>query len=189
MPIALRAISLETIIILYPPGEWLHIYTDSSLLDFTQGAGAGVFCDLTSFYLHVGSHTTHFDGEVEAIHLALQQLFSHLSPLDKAVSLSDSSSALQALESNLGKHSACVHSFRELLSRIQTKIAFQWVPSHCGPWGNKMVDLLVKKDTDILQRSSTELFTQLNLKLIGFIKNPFVMLLLVILKINHGGCY
>ncbi|GFX07376.1 hypothetical protein TNCV_504341 [Trichonephila clavipes] len=68
-PTALCAIALEAINTCYPPVEGLHIYTDGSLLDFTQGTG--VFCDLFSFYSHVGSHATHYDDEIEAIHLAL----------------------------------------------------------------------------------------------------------------------
>ncbi|GFX43381.1 uncharacterized protein TNCV_4874011 [Trichonephila clavipes] len=32
------------------------------------------FSHIFSFYLHAGPLTTHFDGEVEAIHIALQQL-------------------------------------------------------------------------------------------------------------------
>ncbi|GFS73763.1 uncharacterized protein LOC103524116 [Trichonephila clavipes] len=63
-PTALHAIALETINTRFPPEEWLHIYTDGSLLDFAQGAGIGVFSHLF-FYLHVGPLTTHFDGEVE----------------------------------------------------------------------------------------------------------------------------
>ncbi|GFX22913.1 uncharacterized protein TNCV_3911601 [Trichonephila clavipes] len=62
-PNALHAIALETINIRFPPEEWLHIYTDGSLLDFAQGAGIGVFSHLFSFYLHAGPLTTHFDGE------------------------------------------------------------------------------------------------------------------------------
>ncbi|GFS97120.1 uncharacterized protein LOC103523953 [Trichonephila clavipes] len=69
-PTALHAIALETINTRFPPEEWLHIYTDDSLLDFVQGAGIGVFSHLF-FYLHAGPLTTHFDGEVEAIHIAL----------------------------------------------------------------------------------------------------------------------
>ncbi|GFX45267.1 transposable element Tcb2 transposase [Trichonephila clavipes] len=64
-------------------------------------AGAGVFCDLFSFYLHVDSHTTHYDGEIEAIHLALHQLSARLSTPDKAVILS--SSALRILASKQDK--------------------------------------------------------------------------------------
>ncbi|GFV83855.1 probable RNA-directed DNA polymerase from transposon BS [Trichonephila clavipes] len=68
-PTALHAIALETINNRFPPEEWLHIYTDGSLLDFAQGAGIGVFSHLFSFYLHAGPLTTHFDGEFEAIHI------------------------------------------------------------------------------------------------------------------------
>ncbi|GFV07541.1 putative RNA-directed DNA polymerase from transposon X-element [Trichonephila clavipes] len=78
---ALHAIALETINTRFPPEEWLHIYTDGSLLDFSQGAGIGVFSHLFSFYLHAGPLTSHFDGEVEAIHIALQQLAVRLPPL------------------------------------------------------------------------------------------------------------
>ncbi|GFT80571.1 uncharacterized protein LOC103524116 [Trichonephila clavipes] len=80
-PNALHAIALETINTRFPPEEWLHIYTDVSLLDFAQGAGIGVFSHLFSFCLHAGPLTTHFDGEVEAIHIALQQLAVRLPPL------------------------------------------------------------------------------------------------------------
>ncbi|GFX99344.1 putative rna-directed dna polymerase from transposon bs [Trichonephila clavipes] len=63
-PTALHAIALETINTRFPTEEWLHIYTDGSLLDFSQGAGIGVFSHLFSFYLHAGPSTTHFDGQV-----------------------------------------------------------------------------------------------------------------------------
>ncbi|GFT38443.1 uncharacterized protein NPIL_47221 [Nephila pilipes] len=68
------AIVLKSIHTRFPPNEWFHIYTDGSLLDFSQGAGAGVLSDSFSFFLHVGIFTTHFDGELEAIHVVLQQL-------------------------------------------------------------------------------------------------------------------
>ncbi|GFT30857.1 hypothetical protein TNCV_1682461 [Trichonephila clavipes] len=76
-PTALCTITVETINTRYTPDEWLHIYTDGSLLDFTQGAG--VFCDIFSFYTHVGCHMTDYDGEIKAIHLALHQLSACLS--------------------------------------------------------------------------------------------------------------
>ncbi|GFV26576.1 hypothetical protein TNCV_2102411 [Trichonephila clavipes] len=40
-----------------------------------------------------------------------------------------------------------------VLSRIPTKVIFQWVSSRCGLWGNAMVELFAKRGTDILQRS------------------------------------
>ncbi|GFY07738.1 hypothetical protein TNCV_4133351 [Trichonephila clavipes] len=125
-----------------------------SLLDFTQVDGARVFCNLFSF--HVGSHTTHFDGKIEAIHLALHQLSARLCAPDKASILSYSSSVIQASASNQDK-SFRVQNCRELLSRIPTKVVFQSVLSHCGFWRNKMADLSAKRGRDILQRSTGDL--------------------------------
>ncbi|GFQ80223.1 hypothetical protein TNCT_469521 [Trichonephila clavata] len=93
-PTDLRDIAFETNYTRYP------FYTDGYLLDFTQAAVVGVFCDLSSFYLHVDSHNSHYDGEIEAIHLTLHHLSAHFSTPDKTVILSDSSSALQGLASN-----------------------------------------------------------------------------------------
>ncbi|GFV40239.1 hypothetical protein TNCV_1443921 [Trichonephila clavipes] len=118
---ALRAISLKTI---NTRVEWLHTCTDGSLLDFTQGAGAGVFCDLFAFYSRVSPHTTHYDGKIEAIHLALHKLSARSSTPDKTVILSDLSSALQSLASNQGNPSSRVQDCRELLSIIPINAVF-----------------------------------------------------------------
>ncbi|GFY24239.1 mariner Mos1 transposase [Trichonephila clavipes] len=120
-PTALHAIALETINTRFPQQEWLHIYTDGSLLDFAQGAGIGVFSHLFSFYLHAGPLTTHFDGEVEAIHIALQQLAVRLPPIERAVILSDSTSALQALSNYNENNCLRVQNCRELLGKIKRK--------------------------------------------------------------------
>ncbi|GFU82303.1 transposable element Tcb1 transposase [Trichonephila clavipes] len=103
---------------------------DGSLLDFAQGAGIGVFSHLFSFYLHAGPLTTHFDGEVEAIHIALQQLAVRLPPIERA--------------RTPGKDK-------------RKEIVFQWVPSHCGLWGNERADFLAKKGTGILQNFRRDL--------------------------------
>ncbi|GFV29581.1 uncharacterized protein LOC103524116 [Trichonephila clavipes] len=97
---------------------------DGSLLDFAQGAGIGVFSHLFSFYLHAGPLTTHFD---------------------------DSTSAFQALSNYNENNCLRVQNCRELLGKIKGKIVFQWVPSHCGLWGNERADFLAKKGTGILQ--------------------------------------
>ncbi|GFS50312.1 uncharacterized protein LOC103524116 [Trichonephila clavipes] len=125
----------------------LRVSTDGSLLDFAQGAGIGVFSHLFSFYLHAGPLTTHFDGEVEAIHIALQQLAVRLPPIERAVILSDSTSALQALSNYNENNCLRVQNCRELPGKIKGKIVFQWVPSHSGLWGNERADFLAKKGT------------------------------------------
>ncbi|GFS37790.1 hypothetical protein NPIL_50651 [Nephila pilipes] len=82
-PIALSAIALETIHTGFPLNKWFHIYTDGSLLDFSQGAGA--FGESFVFYLRVGTFTTLFDEKLEAIHVALEQLAVRLDTFERTV--------------------------------------------------------------------------------------------------------
>ncbi|GFX84689.1 probable RNA-directed DNA polymerase from transposon X-element [Trichonephila clavipes] len=126
----IQCVPLKLSIPASPSEEWLHIYTDGSLLDFAQGAGIGVFSHLFSFYLHAGPLTTHFD---------------------------DSTSALQALSNYNENNCLRVQNCRELLGKIKGKIVFQWVPSHCGLWGNERADFLAKKGTGILQNFRRDL--------------------------------
>ncbi|GFU40276.1 uncharacterized protein LOC103524116 [Trichonephila clavipes] len=200
-PTALHAIALETINTRFPPEEWLHIYTDGSLLDFAQGAGIGVFSHLFSFYLNAGPLTTHFDaldrfnvhrcptrrvfsgtglepvtkqttvrylyhsataayfdGEVEAIHIALQQLAVRLPPIERAVILSDSTSALQALSNYNENNCLRVQNCRELLGKIKKRKDRPSMGTiHCGLWGNERADVLAKKGTGILQNFRRDL--------------------------------
>ncbi|GFS95844.1 uncharacterized protein LOC103524116 [Trichonephila clavipes] len=128
-------------------GTGIELVTRHQIGPCSECAGIGVFSHLFSFYLHAGPLTTHFDGEVEAIHVALQQLAVRLPPIERAVILSDSTSALQALSNYNENNCLRVQNCRELLG----KIVLQWVPSHCGLWGNERADFLAKKGTGILQ--------------------------------------
>ncbi|GFX27253.1 uncharacterized protein LOC103524116 [Trichonephila clavipes] len=60
---------------------------------------------------------------------------------------SDSTSALQALSNYNENNCLRVQNCRELLGKIKGKIVFQWVPSHCGLWGNERADFLAKMGT------------------------------------------
>jgi hypothetical protein len=61
----MRLATIEAIYTLYPEEEWLHIYTDGSLTEKNGNVGAGNYGKLFSFYLSLGKHATHFDGEME----------------------------------------------------------------------------------------------------------------------------
>ncbi|GFY10679.1 hypothetical protein TNCV_2195001 [Trichonephila clavipes] len=69
----------------------------------------------------------------------------------------DSTSALQALSNYNENNCLRVQNCRELLGKIKGKIVFQWVPSHCGLWGNERADFLAKKGTGILQNFRRDL--------------------------------
>ena len=91
--------SLETINIRYPPQNWLHLYTDGSLISREQGAGTGVTCYLFSLYRSLGYGTTSFDGEIIAISESLRNLLCHMNKFKNAVILSDSKAAILSIAS------------------------------------------------------------------------------------------
>jgi hypothetical protein len=93
----MRLAALEEIYTLYPEEEWLHIYTDGSLTEKNGNVRAGMYCKLFSFYLSLGQHATHFDGEIEAMNTALMQMFGRNGSFEKAVIFSDSSVAIQLI--------------------------------------------------------------------------------------------
>ncbi|XP_035213545.1 uncharacterized protein LOC118187438 [Stegodyphus dumicola] len=154
-PEQLRTIAFETIKQRFPVEEWIHVYTDGCLTDRIQVAGAGVFSKLFSFYIPVGGYSTHFDGELKAIHVALQQLSLRQSSFGRVVVLPDSTSALQAISSYQECKNICVKQCQEVIKELSLKISFQWVPSHCGIYGNVMADMLAKKGGTVLQKPKT----------------------------------
>ncbi|GFV57145.1 uncharacterized protein TNCV_3174221 [Trichonephila clavipes] len=103
----------------------LHLMPSGQTLVLDQESfGLTWHCHL--FYLHAGPLITTFDGEVEAIHIALQQLAVRLPPIERAVIISDSTSALQALSNYNENNCLRVQNCRELLGKIKGKIVFQW---------------------------------------------------------------
>ncbi|GFV15398.1 transposable element Tcb1 transposase [Trichonephila clavipes] len=107
-PTALHAIALETINTRFLPEEWLHIYTDGSLLDFAQGAGIGVFSHLFSFYLHAGPLTTHFD----ASRVARDKPWSTLCKKSHGIPSSPRAAAVAKFRLLTGHDCLCAHLFR-----------------------------------------------------------------------------
>ena len=53
---------------------WIHIYTDGLKIEKDGVAGAGIYCKHFAHYLSLGTYKSAFDGEVEAIKIALEHL-------------------------------------------------------------------------------------------------------------------
>lgn len=156
----LKLLALETIHSRFPEEQWLHIFTDGSLLPNQSGAGAGATCHLFSFYKPLGFGTTNFDGEVEAIYTSLQNLLYRITKFQQAVILSDSRAAILAIASTLTpKSQQILECWKCLyhLSKLKKKIVFQWIPAHCGLAGNDSADYLAKKGCSIIQKPNTQL--------------------------------
>ncbi|XP_071039967.1 uncharacterized protein [Parasteatoda tepidariorum] len=144
----LRAIALSTIENKFPGHTWLHVYTDGSMFSDEDGAGAGVYCDLLSCYSPIGAHSPHYDGEIEAIYIALKQLANHSSSFCTVVTLSDFTSALESFADR--QYNTRILECRELVMLIS--VSFQWILAHRGIPGNEVADFLTKQGAGILQR-------------------------------------
>jgi hypothetical protein len=96
----LKLTTLEMIDFHYPEKDLLRVNTDGSQVDETNTAGARVHCKLFSWYATFGVNKSNFDGEIEAICLALEQLLYRLQAFEKVIIVVDSKSAIQAVSSN-----------------------------------------------------------------------------------------
>jgi Ribonuclease HI len=151
-PSVAKTLALDTINSKYPSNNWLHIYTDGSLQDVEEGAGAGIYCELFSFYKNQGSNTTNFDGEITAIDIALQHILYRTNEFQNAVILSDSKAAIQAISNYSEDPSSTIREIRSKIKQIynlKKKLVLQWVPAHCGLIDNENADYLPKKGTKI----------------------------------------
>ena len=78
----LRSFAMETTEVRYPEDDWLHVFTDGSILDRTHWAGAGTHCELFNFYLLTVPCTT---GEIKVIAVVVQQLLTHAHFFEKII--------------------------------------------------------------------------------------------------------
>ncbi|GFU24302.1 hypothetical protein NPIL_441401 [Nephila pilipes] len=138
----------------------------------------------STFMLEHGIFTTHFSGEREAIHVALQQL--RLDTFERAVISSDSVSALQSLSSK--QESLCVQRCRVFLKEFKGKLSFQWILSHCGLKDNETADFLAKKRELLFSKSLVDIYPHIrtNWRSREFLSNHFIIRFLLLLMISPG---
>jgi len=63
-------------------------------MDGCINVGAGIYCELFSCCMPLGQHSTAFDGEIEAVLMALRLLNLHQNNFERAVIFSDSKGAV-----------------------------------------------------------------------------------------------
>ncbi|VDN99916.1 unnamed protein product [Rodentolepis nana] len=153
-PKQMLSLSLETINVNYPGDQWLQVFTDGSYTENQANVGAGVYSELFSFYAAAGHNRSAFEGEIEAIRIALRQLCCLDTKFTKAVMLSDSQSAINSIGNREPPKTAEIKECRKLYELLREKnktVVLQWIPGHCGIKDNGLADTLAKKGTKILQ--------------------------------------
>nr|CDS31781.2 reverse transcriptase [Hymenolepis microstoma] len=154
LPGQMRLLALETINANYPADQWLQVFTDGPYVENQANVGFGVYSELFTFFAAVGQNRSPFEGEIEAIKIALGQLCCRYTKFTNAVILLNSQSAIQSIGNREPSNTAEIYECKNLYQLLKEKnktIVLQWIPAHCGIIGNERADTLSKKGTTILQ--------------------------------------
>ena len=113
----LRHLGLETMNTRHPQDKWLHIFTDGSQIDIN--AGAGIHCELFSWYIPLGQRSTDFDGEIEAICTALRLLNLYQNKFERAVIFSVSKAVILSAGSTETKISTEARDYQDPIRHLK----------------------------------------------------------------------
>ncbi|XP_035205969.1 uncharacterized protein LOC118181000 [Stegodyphus dumicola] len=122
-----------------------YYYTDGSKMDDNVGCALVAFRnhqEISHWKGHLHGNNSVFQGEALAIHKAVKQIAEQ--KLYNTIIVSDSMSALQAIENTMHT-SALIHDIQSLLRdtiHLNTRLA--WTKAHAGNIGNEKADLLAK---------------------------------------------
>ena len=137
----LRALALEEIDKHCPAASWTHIYTDGSAENVTRNGGCGAYIKRPgkpplSASAPGGILCSNYRAELLALLNATETVISWEEKPKKAVFLTESLSALQALMS--GEPDTTQKKLTENISTLAqtTCVVLQWIPAHTGIKGN-----------------------------------------------------
>ena len=144
-----KAYTSEYLDITYPKETWTRVYTDGSAEQATRNGGAGIYIQYPdgsedSLTFATGILSTNYKSEAVAIEKGASYLENKQLPPQNIVFLSDASSVVDALKRNRHKE---LNSLSQAVINLceSHKVAIQWIPSHCGLYGNEKADTLAKE--------------------------------------------
>ncbi|XP_054712968.1 uncharacterized protein LOC129222479 [Uloborus diversus] len=137
------SIALATIHERYPDQDWFRVYTDGSA---TPSAGrAGAYSKHFSLQEPLDTWADNFNGEMNAIFMAIRSIGE---PAEQNIVLFvDSQAAIQTItDYNLYPSELDLESKKSIDSLLRSgrEVVFQWIPGHCGIYGNGRADILAK---------------------------------------------
>ena len=152
-----RSLTTDMLERTYNSTKWTHVYTDGSTDPTTQTGGSGIFIHhtnghTTSHSVPAGIPTTNHRAELMAIREATLLIQKSTPVVSHIVILTDSRSCLEGLTSPRD------HTERETLDMLkvlslQSTLVIQWIPSHCGLFGNEEADRLARLGRDPQQQN------------------------------------
>ncbi|VDO11711.1 unnamed protein product [Rodentolepis nana] len=175
-PEQMRSLALETINVNYPADQWLQVFTDGSYTENQANVGAGVYSELFSFYAAAGHNRSAFEGEIEAIRIALRQLCCLDTKFTKAVILSDSQSSSSKKQQFIPSVSLKpATTLAKILGAISIAFNFGLVESnlsvsqqynlrsHINALASIMNDLKQRHRTELAKRTSEDMAKSISL--------------------------
>ncbi|VDI60876.1 Hypothetical predicted protein [Mytilus galloprovincialis] len=145
----------------YPSETWVRVYTDGSATNATTNGGAGIYIkypngDQQSEAIPTGLHCSNYKAEEEAITHAAHSILNKIDDTSQVVFLTDALSVLQALKNDkLPQLQQALYNIKSLTTVIQ------WIPSHCGVWGNEQADRLAKYGAEQQQEENPVCFSEM----------------------------
>ena len=170
--ISQKALTLEMIEEKYPQEAWTHVYTDGSATNAIYNGGAGVFARFAdgttrSDAIPTGKNCTNYRAEIEALVHAARILGEATDEQDQVVFLTDARSVLEA--TTAGK----LPQLQKALNSLAClRIVLQWIPSHCGVYGNEEADKLAKQGSEMEQEENSVSYDEMRTVVKSFFKAP-----------------
>ncbi|PVD26822.1 hypothetical protein C0Q70_11969 [Pomacea canaliculata] len=148
----------------FPQDQWTHVFTDGSAEQAVKNGGAGIYIRYPGgredrLSLATGLYSTNFKAEAVAIQTGATHVENSPDNSNNVVFFTDALSVLQALQTARDKK---LNDLSTALSSLcgDYTVVLQWIPSHCGVFGNEAADTLAKEGSTKERQDRSTTFSE-----------------------------